>query len=158
MALSPATPKAEIKFRSGAPKWTGLLVAAIANRCMLPKHAELESRFGLSSDEGKVIVFLGMSTAVTAQQISDYTGRAKNSILRAVSTLEVRGMLERSTHPEDARASYLKLTTAGLRLFEEIGPVFAAAEERILEALDKEERKSFLAMLLKIDAATSDWR
>jgi DNA-binding MarR family transcriptional regulator len=147
----------EVVIRPNAPTLAGLRLLVIANRCMTPLYNELERRCGLSRDEAVVIISLSITTAATAQHVARYSGRPKNSISRAVVALEEKGLIRRSAHPEDGRASCLELTPAGHKMFKDIKGDHAAADERLLSALAPEERKLFVDMLAKIALATIDW-
>jgi DNA-binding MarR family transcriptional regulator len=148
---------AEVSIRPGMPTWAGLRLSVIALRVMQPLYNELECRLGLFRDEAATLVCLSITTAATAQHVVRYTGRPKNSISRAVISLEERGLISRSAHPADGRASCLALTPAGQQMFENIKPDYAAADERLLATLEPDERRLFVALVSKVAAVSADW-
>jgi DNA-binding MarR family transcriptional regulator len=147
----------EVVVRANSPSWAGLRLVVIANHCMQPLYNKLERVHGLARDEAAILVCLSITTAARAQEVARYTGRPKNSISRAVGSLEARGLLSRSAHPVDGRAVCLELTAAGRRAFEDISDDHAATDERLLEVLEPQERRQFVEMLARIAAASTDW-
>jgi DNA-binding MarR family transcriptional regulator len=57
----------------------------------------------------------------------------------------------------DGRASSIQLTPAGLAMFEDIRNDYGAADERLLGALDADERRTFLDLLAKVSARSAEW-
>ncbi|MDP3172881.1 MAG: MarR family transcriptional regulator [Phenylobacterium sp.] len=146
-----------LKFDPRSTQWLGMRLIVLASRYMQPLYAEIERRHALLRDESAVVTCLSITTAVTAQQIVRYTGRPKNSISRAVTALEARGLLSRSAHPDDSRASHLRLTEAGAQLFTDIRADFAAADTRMLGVLSDEEQRQFGHLLSRVSEASVRW-
>ncbi len=67
-----------------------------------------------------------------------------------VDDLEIAGYVERRSDPGDRRNKHLVATRAGLATWSRVREELEAAEERLLGALDPEERASFRAMLHKL--------
>ena len=67
-----------------------------------------------------------------------------------VARLEEAGFLTRRDGSADRRVKNLFLTKAGRRLLEEIDESVRRVQERLLEPLDKNERKNFIACLARI--------
>ena len=138
-------------------EWIGLRLLAISNRYLQPVHAEIEERYGLTRDDVAVIVHLAVSGTATAQEIVRSTGRPKNSMSRSVVSLERRGIIRRRPHPVDGRAAVLQLTATGRKLRGVLAEAFGDADERLLRALDDNERAAFIRGLIKIgDEAARD--
>jgi DNA-binding MarR family transcriptional regulator len=137
------------------PTWVGLRLLAITNRFMTPIHADVEGRFGLTRDDVAVIVCLSISEATTAQQVVRYTARPKNSISRAVAALEVRGLIRRSAHPTDGRASALSLTAGGRRCYRQLGACFSQGDSQMIESLTEQEQHELLRLIGKIAAGVA---
>jgi DNA-binding MarR family transcriptional regulator len=144
-------------IRPGMPNWAGLRLHVVDLRIMTPLYNKLQAEHGLFRDEAAMIVCLSITTATTAQQVIQYTGRPRNSISRAAISLAERGLIRRSAHPGDGRAALLELTPAGRELFERIKGDYAAADERLLSTLDPDERRRFVQLLAKVTARSADW-
>jgi DNA-binding MarR family transcriptional regulator len=147
----------EGRHRPGAPNWAGLRLHVVDLRIMTPLYNKLQMEHGLFRDEAAIIVCLSITAATTAQQVIRYTGRPRNSISRAVISLEERGLILRSAHPADGRASVIELTSAGQDLFTAIKGDYAAADERLLSTLEPDERAMFAELLAKVTAVSADW-
>jgi DNA-binding MarR family transcriptional regulator len=124
---------------------------------MAPINAELEREHGLSRDDVTVTICLSITNATSAQEIVRYTGRPKNSVSRAVTSLEERGFLRRRTDAGDRRSSELSLTPRGRRLVDHITARFIERDGLLLNALSEQERRSFNRLLNKISAPSADW-
>jgi MarR family 2-MHQ and catechol resistance regulon transcriptional repressor len=66
-----------------------------------------------------------------------------------------RGLVERRPCPEDRRAVYAALTSAGQALLERIFPEHAAAIERALAGLDEGEKVEAIGLLRKLGLAAA---
>jgi DNA-binding MarR family transcriptional regulator len=151
------TAQPEGLHRPGMPNWAGLRLHVVDLRIMTPLYNKLQMENGLFRDEAAIIVCLSVTTATTAQQVIRYTGRPRNSISRAAISLEERGLIRRSAHPVDGRATLLELTPAGRDVFESIKGDYAAADERLLSTLAPDERRTFAELLAKVTAVSADW-
>jgi membrane-associated protease RseP (regulator of RpoE activity) len=65
-----------------------------------------------------------------------------------IDRLEQNGIVERLPDPDDQRGVHVRLTEKGVTLFDQVAPVHLANEERLLSALDTEQREQ-LALLLR---------
>jgi DNA-binding MarR family transcriptional regulator len=146
-----------LKFDPESSAWIGLRVTVVSNRYLYPLNAELERKYNLLRDDVAVISCLSITSATTAQEIVRYTGRAKNSISRAVAKLEAEKILRRKAHLRDGRASALDLTLRGKKLFSEIKHFFAERDRRLIEVLSEKEKREFSRLLTKISEASADW-
>jgi DNA-binding MarR family transcriptional regulator len=70
-----------------------------------------------------------------------------------VDQLLCRGVVTRESDDTDARVTRIRLTGEGLRLFDEIAPVHPANEDRLLSALDDDERDALAGLLRRLLAS-----
>lgn len=70
-----------------------------------------------------------------------------STIASVVDRLEARGLLLRSTSPDDKRVRLLTLTAAGDSVLAAVAPGMLRAQERMLAPLPKPQRAEFLHML-----------
>jgi len=97
-----------------------------------------ETRFGVKNTELRILVHLGRQ-ALPVNELARRTHVDKGWISRSLKGLEERGLVLRSAHPTDARASLVRLTEAGEALVQSFAPVAAARNKRLLAGLDERE-------------------
>jgi DNA-binding MarR family transcriptional regulator len=156
MASRP-TREPALRFDPASPAWIGLRLTVLSSRYMAPLTAALAQAHGLTRDDVTVTVCLSITNARSAQEIVRYTGRPKNSVSRAVASLERRGVLSRQGDPADGRSSRLALTARGRRLFEEIAACFVQRDRLMMAALSATERRTFSRLLSRIAEASAGW-
>ena len=125
-------------------------ISYLANRLVLPVYDAIKRESGLNRGEYLLLFCLSHIDELTAQDVADMTGRPRNSISRAVHRMLADGYLTRSPDPEDGRQALLRITSKGLELHRRIVPQFVAREERILSALDGDERRQLDRLLAKL--------
>lgn len=146
-----------LRFDPNSLQWIGLRLTVVSSRYMGPINAELEQAQGLSRDDVTVTICLSITNATSAQEIVRYTGRPKNSVSRAVTSLEERGFLRRYTDASDRRSSKLSLTPRGRKLADQIAARFVQRDNLLLRPLSEQERRSFIRLLNKLSARSADW-
>jgi len=87
---------------------------------------------------------------IEARHVAAEAGISKGTLTGVAGTLERRGLLERRTHPDDARRVLLSLTPAGLRLMAELFPSFNAQESDVVASLSGHEVQVLTTALRKI--------
>jgi len=108
-------------------------------------------RFGLDIPEWRVLVTVGPERGCTAQYIAGSTRMHKTRVSRAVAHLEQRGLMERTSSPQDRREMHLRLTKAGRRLYQELVPLALERERNLLACLNKDELRGFLLALEQLE-------
>jgi DNA-binding MarR family transcriptional regulator len=149
--------RSALRFDPNSLQWIGLRLTVVSSRYMAPINTELEQEHGLSRDDVTVTICLSITNAASAQEIVRYTGRPKNSVSRAVTSLEERGFLRRHADASDRRSSKLSLTARGRRLFEHVAARFVQRDNLLLNPLSEQERRSFNRLLNSISAPSADW-
>jgi DNA-binding MarR family transcriptional regulator len=71
---------------------------------------------------------------------------------KVMRSLEDAGFVARSTPPEGGRTLEAVITRAGARVLAEVMPRIAEAEDRILAALDDDERRELVRLLTAVGA------
>ena len=105
---------------------------------------------GLSLTEWRVVAILGRFPDLTATDIMARGAMDKVPVSRAVAKLEERRLVRRKADSEDRRRLTLRLTPAGVRLFNAVVPEALAYEERLLSALAPDEISQFDRLLDKL--------
>lgn len=73
----------------------------------------------------------------------------KATIGGVIDRLEQKGFIKRSISKSDRRAKEVRLTSHGLRLYEEILPIVADLQAEILVGLEPAEQEQFLVLAKK---------
>lgn len=128
--------------------WAGLYAG--------PVFVEIEKRLGVTRDENNILFSLTIYGSTTAKVISDYLGRPKNSISRAVEKLLQRGLIASEVDPTDRRRIVLSVKPEGRATYLESSRIWRLRQDRLLAALSPVERVAFDAILDKL-LAVDDW-
>lgn len=110
-------------------------------------------RHGLTRPEWRLLATLGQYGSMTATAIGAHSAMHKTKVSRAVSSLEARGWLRRTTDEADRRVEHLALTRAGDAAYRDLVPLANAYEQALLDALPAAERRAALAGLAALEAA-----
>lgn len=137
-----------------SPIWR---VSFLANFFTGPVYAELHERYDLSRPGFVILFSLSQQKGLVARDICLVTGLPKNSISRAVTDLEVKGLIARDTDAEDKRAKPLSLTPRGDALLHKVMPHFLQRQKAMLAPLDTKEAAEFDRLISKIIFAMPDW-
>ena len=98
-----------------------------------------ETRFGVKNTELRILVQLGGKQGLAVNELARRTRIDKGWISRSLRGLERRGLIERTSHPTDSRASLVSLTARGDELVRGFAPVAQARNQRLLAGLDEAE-------------------
>lgn len=129
------------------------------NRVRAHLDAELTAlfrRYDLSPADFQVIVSLrrtGEPYRMSQAELMAQQALTSGTISVRVDRMVRNGLVVREPSAEDARVALVRLTEAGLRLFDEIAPVHLANEDRLLSALDDEERRQLSDLLRRLLAS-----
>ena len=113
---------------------------------------EVHGRFGLSGPSFAVIATLrraGKPFQLSQRALMDILQLTSGTISVRIDRLVQEGLVERLPDPHDQRGVLVRLTEKGLSVFDEVAPVYLAEEDRLLSALNPEQREQ-LASLLRI--------
>jgi len=129
----------------------------LVNFFLDPLYSETAKRYGLSRADVQILYSLKQRHVLLAQDIAMITGRPKNTISRAVSTLLDKGYLERKTDHDDKRAKSLELTESGLQIISEVLPHIVHRQDLMREVLTEDEQKTFDELLSRIVFSLPEW-
>ncbi len=115
-----------------------------------------EARFGVKNTELRILVHLGRGP-LPVNELARRTHVDKGWISRSLRALEARGLVARSAHPTDSRASLVALTEEGEALVGAVAPVAAARNRRLLAGLDEAEvARIFDALMQRAEDILAD--
>lgn len=115
-----------------------------------------EKRHGISIAEWRVIATLGQYDRMTAKDIGAHSRMHKTKVSRAVARLEARQCLARTSNVEDMREAFLELTSEGRAIYDDLVPRALAFEQKLSDALSKEEQASLDGLLSKLEVSALD--
>ena len=98
-----------------------------------------EQRFGVKNTELRILTQLGGKQPLAVNEIARRTHVDKGWISRSLRGLEKRGLVQRTNHPTDSRASLVSLTDQGNQLVQSFAPIARARNQRLLAGLDEDE-------------------
>lgn len=114
---------------------------------------ELEATFaehGLNgSDFGALVTLrrLDQPNGVSQRRLMNELNLTSGTISVRVERLSDRGLVTRSSDPNDGRNSLVTLTDAGRALFDQVAPAHLATESRLLTVLDAHQRDELTSIL-----------
>lgn len=115
----------------------------------IPLMAEL----GLRRNWFSVLVLLHHNPGVSSRRVCEVLGVQPPNLVGLVASFEERGLIERRTDPDDARAIGLYLTTAGRRLMSRIESEVHRAEIEATSMLTDRERETLNRLLVRVYSA-----
>jgi DNA-binding MarR family transcriptional regulator len=112
--------------------------------------ATVFERFGLTGPSFAVIATLrraGKPYQLSQRALMDALQLTGGTISVRIDRLERDGIVERVPDPHDQRGVLVRLTEVGERLFDQVAPVHLANEDRLLSALNGQQRDQLAALL-----------
>ncbi len=87
---------------------------------------------------------------IETRHVAAEAGISKGTLTGVANTLEARGLVKRTTHPDDARRMLLSLTDAGRALMDVVLPELNVAERFVLSGLTHDEELALVRALRKV--------
>jgi DNA-binding MarR family transcriptional regulator len=109
-------------------------------------------QFGVSVAEWRILTVLAENDRLQASDVSRIVRMDKVKVSRAVSALVERKLLLRTPSKADGRASDLRLSAAGKRLYDQIVPRALAWEQSLVEPLSDREQEMLFKLFDKLEA------
>lgn len=134
--MSPATQALELE------KFLPYRLSVLAQLLSASLHDLYAKPFGLSVTEWRVMAALGRFAPLAASEVGKRIVMDKVAVSRAVANLMRRGLVERTTDPEDRRRASLRLSQGGHEMHARIIPLALGYETRLCRALSPEEQES----------------
>ena len=127
-------------------------ISVTSNRISRLIASIYSERFGLSIPEWRVIAILGDRNQETASELVERTAMDKVAVSRAVSSLVKKKLVRRNALQHDGRFTLLRLSLAGRRVYEEIGPLALDLEKDVLDNLSQEDIQTLHRILDQLGA------
>lgn len=139
------------------PCWLSFRINYLAFQFNGPVYGAIEQRYDLLRPEFLALYSVGLHEGVAAKTIVTSSGFPKNTISRAIQKLLRRRLVRRAPDSDDRRSFELRLTAAGKRIVDEVTPMMVAREERMLSALDAQERSILSNLMARMVMDSPAW-
>lgn len=123
------------------------MCSVIANRASWLMQSMYGERYGLNVLQWRIVVILGSHDPLPAKTISEMIATDQVSISRAIEQLSAKRLVRRRVDPSDRRRQLLRLSDRGLDVFEQVAPLFIAAEKALLSPLSDSEQTELRRLL-----------
>ena len=110
----------------------------------------IEKTYGMPVHAWSTLFAIVMFPGLRAKEIKRLFPRPQNTISRAVSLLESRGLIRQEVSASDAREKRLFATAGGERLLSEMRAVSFTRQEELFAPLNADERETFFRLARKI--------
>jgi DNA-binding MarR family transcriptional regulator len=137
-----------LKLESFLPYRLSLLSNTVSSNIA----ATYQDKFGISMAQWRIMAVLTEYPDTSADDVCQRTQIEKSVVSRAIARLLERHLVNREIDEDDKRRSILQLSETGLTVYDEVMPMSAAFEKKLLAVLSKEERKSLSILLDKLQA------
>ena len=113
-------------------------------------HRRTDAEFaslGVTADQFVLLVTLARGQALTQRELAGRMPSDPSTVRAMLVILERQGLVQRHTHPTDARARTVALTTAGKRKFQKLWAVSDSIRTRMYESLQPDEAETLVRLL-----------
>ena len=108
----------------------------------------IEARVGLRNTDLRLMNLLDGADGVTVNEIARRAHLDKAWVSRSLRHLEESGLITRKSNRQDSRHTIAALSPKGRALLEQVRPLAAARETRLLEGIDEVTFKASLDRLM----------
>ena len=131
-------------------------LSILSNRVSRAIAARYAKTFDLTIPEWRIIAVLGRRPGLTAKEIAEATEMDKVAVSRAVAKLVDSKRVAARADREDARRQILSLTSQGESVHARIAPIALASEQKLLSALNNDERQQLNGLLDRLLGAARE--
>ncbi|PIP96003.1 MAG: hypothetical protein COW00_06885 [Bdellovibrio sp. CG12_big_fil_rev_8_21_14_0_65_39_13] len=124
-------------------------IRRILNRLCLSQLTDLK----LSVQQMIILRYLGKYREANMACIAAAIGSDKASVTRMITSLEKLKLVSKSSLPEDARQTILRLTFKSQKLIPQINEIYQNLATSLVAGLNNKEQEVFLELLLKIESS-----
>jgi len=112
--------------------------------------AEVGSK-GLTHRQFAALLTVEQNEGASQTKLVELTGIDRSTLAELIARLTNTGLLQRRRAKQDARVNTVRLSAAGRRALEATQPGAKTADQRLLRALSKDQRKQFQQALVDIN-------
>jgi MarR family 2-MHQ and catechol resistance regulon transcriptional repressor len=122
-------------------------------RVIVESFDKIFKKYGVSRTKFNVLLILGREKeeGLSLSHIGERMRVSKANITKLIDRMEKENLVERRYDKKDRRIVRAKLTLKGEELFKEIFPKYKEQWQRIISALEDEEKDHLIMILRKIE-------
>lgn len=128
--------------------FTPRLLALLSNALVWRESHELRRRFGLGTNDWRVISSVGLKPGMSATDVADFAAMNKAVVSKSVSALTERRLIVLSDGPRGSRPIYL--TRAGAEMHDLMLPISLRGQEIVLSHLAPDDITRLNDLLLNM--------
>lgn len=110
----------------------------------------IRPKFGITPREWRAIAVLSYLNEAPLQVLAKHSGLLKSQMSRTVSILIERGLIQRSSNPDDGRSVLLRLTAEGERVASRILAESHARNDAMMADLTAQERRQLFNLVQRV--------
>ena len=137
MELPPDVILTPMRTLIDSENFTPRLLSLLSNSLVWRESSLLRARFGLGTNDWRVISVIGIRPGVTATEISEFVAMNKAIVSKSVGVLTDRRLIVQAE--ESGRSRQLFLTPAGAEMHDAMLPISLRGQEIILGDLTADE-------------------
>lgn len=122
-----------------------------------PLNRYCEGRYGISRREWRLIVILSRQGPCSSSELAERARLLPGPTSKAVSQLVAKSLVTRSPVPKDRRHVVIALTARGRDIFDALYPIVQELNERLLSALEPDERTVLENLIGKLEQRVASW-
>lgn len=133
-------------------------VAIALRTAYLALHRRSEARFaphGVTADQFVLLATLARGHALTQRELASRMASDPSTVRAMLVLLERRGLIQRESHPTDARARTVALTAAGKRTFRQLWKAGEPIRQRMFGVLGEDDAETLVRLLSRVAEALS---
>ncbi|MBP3959913.1 MarR family transcriptional regulator [Gemmata sp. G18] len=127
-------------------------IAIALRAAYLALHRRSDAAFsahGVTADQFVLLATLERGHALTQRELGRRMSSDPSTVRAMLVLLEKRGLVERNSHPTDARARTVALTAEGRRTFRELWTVGEPIRQRMIGVLSSDEAGTLVGLLAR---------
>lgn len=131
-------------------------VAIALRTAYLALHRRSEARFaphGVTADQFVLLATLARGQALTQRELASRMASDPSTVRAMLVLLERRGLIQRESHPTDARARTVALTAAGKRTFRQLWKAGEPIRQRMFGVLGRDDAETLVRLLGRVAEA-----
>jgi DNA-binding MarR family transcriptional regulator len=109
--------------------------------------ARYSKEFGLSIPEARILTTCGQTPVMTAGAICAHSEMNKVMVSRGIASLDARDFIKTLTNKDDRRESFVSLTLAGRKVYDELVPLALGFEAELRTSISSPTFDAFNAGL-----------
>jgi DNA-binding MarR family transcriptional regulator len=138
MELPPHAIRTPLPTVIDSENFTPRLLSLLSNSLVWRESSILRARFGLGTNDWRVIAAVAVRPGITASEISEFVAMNKAIVSKSVGVLTDRRLIVQAAE-DTGRSRQLFLTPAGAEMHDAMLPISLRGQEIILGDLTEEE-------------------